>query len=573
MKISKSILSIIAIVMVSLLAFHSVMEPVRVRAAISVFAAIIIAAAISGAVGYYLGHYTGARVGAMEQYKSDVNLYTKALSEVYRSGWYNIFIQMDDMHKTFFNNTFSYYARWSESIASNVCARQDKTEVSDEDLKPILEDLSKILGNYILTIMDGLKDLYFKGWWLAGLRKNAGIDDRIEEIFSRCGVFHDGILTCVVHFRPVYVSVIVNDVEVGREYIRESTRYVNESSIMYILSSSDIYSVSVGFVDDTKYFAMINAIYGYDNYDIPQKLREYFINVRTMYLNSKMMANTLCYTIKITGGYANIPPPSIALPFDLNTLNKIDPLSRMQLYYTYLYYLSQTDWSKIKELTVNSIYGLPNGTVKVCGSVDLNGDGNPDVNGCFIPWNLIFPMTFMVNGLNGIGGQWYYFDPTNGTLRIITIPIYPVNGSTSYTIIRNITEYQKLVQLDDGRQFVGVDVDGDGKIDYLVPLMYVNELKDVKYDPSTGQYTEQNVDKLRIGPQNVQEWTQKKLADVEGLKKVEGGGNPFEGIMNWFNSLSWNFKIALIAGGVILILIIVLALGGRGGVVVVNSRR
>jgi len=560
--------TIAAVFVVSMLVTFGATTPVRVRAiAPVVVGAIIVSGVIGGIIGYIIGQ-AQVRTAVLTQYKSDVNIYTTELMKVYSNAWYNIFVQMDESHELFFNRTYNYYARWAESIASNVC--KNKTELTDEDLKPILNDLALVLKNYVSVLLDATYDIYVKGVALAGMRHNAGIDTAIDAFHDGWikRISYDGKISCEPAYcgyvYPKNITVYVNSDVIGYIDIKSRTKFVNESKIMDVVLSASTYSVYVRYEGEgDREFMEFREFLTNPEFTVPEKIRQYFVDVKMMYTNAKINGNMMCFMVNVTGA-PEIPPPSISLPFDYNTLNKMDPLSRMQLYQTYLYYLSQLDWSKVNQLTAQSINGMPNATAKVCGQIDLDG--------CLIPWNIIFPMTFVLNGMAGIGGQWYFVDPVNGTIRIVTIPVYtPSSINVTYTIVRNITDHQFLVQLEDGRQFVGVDVDGDGKIDYFVPLMYITGLKDVRYDPVSGQYREFDANELKIGPQQVQEWTQKRLADVGGLERVNGG-NPFQALTEWFGSLDTKMKIVVIAAGALVVILLVMA-ASRGNVVVVNSRR
>jgi len=559
---------VIAVTLVLLVGSYPVAQAIAPLVAVGI--GLVVGGTIGGLIGYWLGQSQKNAELVHEQYQDDVDKYTKNLMTVYSNSWYNIVLQMKDVHDQFFNNTFNYYQRWAESIASSVC-NENKTTITDDDLDPIIKDYTTIIKNYMTRILDSLYDLYTKAKYLSGMRKNAGLDDTVP-ITSDYGVESDGTVVWLYGSTssagPLKeFDIIINDQVVG--YISSNgSKFINETLIKELFLSESSYTVKIeiitenGYIGDFTYYVKYDessdSFISIDDLSPSDFLSRVLVDVKMMYTNVKASAQNYCYMISVSGG-EELPPPSIALPYDYETLNKMDPQSRMILYQTYLYYLSQTDWEKVQELTADSITGLPDKTIKINGSIDVDGDGNPDYSGVFIPMNIPHSYYFETNGTMPIAGIWYWYDGEK--MRIIKIQPMPIPDE--YEILENISDGIILVRYIDEnnntKTGVLVDVDNDGEYDYLEPYINVSSIKDVQYDPETGEYKEYETNSTEIGPQNAEEWSTMKLQEVGELNKIDVW--KFK-LLDWWGGLDWKMKALVIAGGAIFLILILRAVGG-----------
>ena len=560
---------VIAVTLVLLVGSYPVAQAIAPLVAVGI--GLVVGGTIGGLIGYWLGQSQKNAELVHEQYQDDVDKYTKNLMTVYSNSWYNIVLQMKDVHDQFFNNTFNYYQRWAESIASSVC-NENKTTITDDDLDPIIKDYTTIIKNYMTRILDSLYDLYTKAKYLSGMRKNAGLDDTVP-ITSDYGVESDGTVVWLYGSTssagPLKeFDIIINDQVVG--YISSNgSKFINETLIKELFLSESSYTVKIeiitenGYIGDFTYYVKYDessdSFISIDDLSPSDFLSRVLVDVKMMYTNVKASAQNYCYMISVSGG-EELPPPSIALPYDYETLNKMDPQSRMILYQTYLYYLSETDWGKVQELTADSIKGLPDKTIKVSGSVDVDGDGVADYTGTFIPMNIPHKYEFSENEESPIAGLWYYWDGER--MRLIKIEPKPVPDE--YTVVESIGDGIVKVEYTDPdtnttKYGILVDVDNDGEYDYLEPLINVTGIKDVKYDYETGEYKEEDVDSVDVGPKPADEWTTMKLEEAGALSEIDVW--KFK-LSDWWNGLDWKMKALVIAGGAIFLILILRAVGG-----------
>jgi len=565
--IPKALIPVVAILMIGLILSQPVIHSFL---SLAVTGAMLIGAIGGAIVGYYVVHTHEAEKLVHEQYKSDVDKYTRNLMNVYENSWYNIMLQLKDVHDQFYNRTFNYYQRWAESIASSIC-NENKSSISDEDLEPIIDDYVQVIRNYVARMLDSVYDLYRKGKMLAEMRANAGLDGSIQ-FLSWCSVNNEGKINCGSWDKGVLknFTLKVNDVAIG--YVTSSgEKYVNETAIKEVFLGSSTFKVDLvlhgengehvwSSDTDTKLYYMHYNEFGnaneYSDFDVLGFIKSIFVDTKMMYVNVKASADNYCYMIATTGGQP-LPPPDVSLPYDFDTLNKLDPLARMQLYMIYLYYMSTVDWEKVGNLTLEDIKGLPDKSVKINGSIDVDGDGQFEYNGSFIPMYIPFTLYFS-NGTWGIAGIWYWYDPSANTMKIIKLPLYDPT-QYNYTVEKDLGHEEYLVRLNDNKTLIGIDTDGDKRIDYLAPTIYITGIEDLQYDYKSGEYKKIIVNEIIIGPQPVKEWTDKRLKDAGALSEIDIWKIK---ILDWWNGLDWKTKIAIIAGGAVLLLIILRAFSG-----------
>jgi len=119
--------------------------------------------------------------------------------------------------------------------------------------------------------------------------------------------------------------------------------------------------------------------------------------------------------------------------------------------------------------------------------------------------NIPHSYSFETNSTVPIAGIWYWYDGEK--MRIIKIQPLPV--PPEYVVLENISDGIVKVEYTDEnnntKTGILVDVDNDGEYDYLEPYINVTDIKDVKYDPGTGEYKEYDTNSTSVGPQNAEE--------------------------------------------------------------------
>jgi len=569
----RSIVSILALVLVSLIAVNAVATPVVHAVAPIVLLGIgaLVGGALGGIIGYWLGQTHGAVQAAYDQYKHDVDRYTQVVMSVYNDGYYKMMVQMENVHGTFVNKTANYYIRWAESISSSVC-NQNKSAITDEDLKPILDDLAKIVENYVKHFLRSFYDLYRKGWDLSKLREKAGLaDSAIWFIYSLCGWVDPGGKLCGADLSTMRIDPL--------GYVdRDGSITVFAENITKMLVgeiSNDVRTI-IERVDGFEYDIVGYTVGG----SVEEFLEKVIRDFRVLYHHAKSSANIYCEVIS-TIPVEPLPPPSIGLPYDVDTLNKLDPQAKMTLYITYLNTIAQNDWEKVSELAPANV-SVADERFSIKGALDLDFDGEPDVRGNFTIAQPTFRQYFKTNSSTGICGLVYWEDE-NGKLQMLNVKCQP--PPANYTIVGEIetppTYPYKLYVVEwvdeQGilRRGIGVDIDKDGKIDYVAPLLFVESIKDVNFDSKSGTYEEKDVEEAEIGPTPVDEWVEIKLKEVGGLEYKDTSGFSLgfslEGVRKWWTSLDLKMK-ALIVGAVLVLLIVVVMAAGGSRVVVVGRR-
>ncbi|MHA1589631.1 MAG: hypothetical protein ACTSVA_03375 [Candidatus Njordarchaeales archaeon] len=557
MDMRRMFVLISALLIVSLVGSFGVVEAL---APVVIVAAILVGTAIGAIIGYSIGISVEQQRAISEQYAVDTDKYTIESMKIYGDAWANIQRGIYDTHSQFVNNTVQYYIRWAESIASTVCS-ENKSSISDEDLDLILDDLSQIGENYISRWLDAIYDLYVKARTLAQMRKNAGVGNNMPFLYAHIYTFSLPAHVLAVldsgnfaasdspfpktydydgYARPIVSISISYEVDGVKYYdilgyidLRSGEKYINSTELRnYIINGGgcEVLITLQESVDSSPWghvldFARVvesseDLNVEQEGINIPLMLSKEINDLARLYQTVKSMANTYCSGIS-AAGEQYVPPPSVALPYDMETLERLDPLARMQLYQTYLRMLAENDWSTISNVTSDDVQGLPNGTIKIHGGVDVDGDSVADYVGWFIPMNIPRSFTFRVNETGDIAGYWYWFDE-EGKAHIVKIP---ENSTVS-----------------------------------------VEEVRDVKYNPSTGEYEEYSTDEVAVGPQTAREWADMRLGNPEGLEKIDSGFD-FRSLFDWWNKLSTLQRIAILVGGLFLLFLLFMALS-RGVVVV-----
>jgi len=587
----RSIISILAILLVSLIAVNAVGTPVvhAVAPAVVIGVAAIAGGLLGAILGYWLGKSAADARGAYEQYQHDVNIYTWEAMFIYEDAYDKMLLQMKEVHDQLINKTNMYYMRWGESIASSVC-NQNKNSITDDDLKPIIEDLSTIIENYVNRVLDALEDLYKKGVSLARMRNSAGVGDEIQYLYVEGGqafVTSSGLLRVKLGWGEWEGSGEIRLHPIGWLRLKGSVveRYIDKESIVKILKGEIPASVEAGLVVANEQqsvkitgFVLRNGV----GINPASLLSDMIRDIVLLYTVTKINADNYCQMIAGFGG-APIPPPSVALPFDMDTLSRLDPRQQMIFYSAYLNALAQTEWSKVSNLTASNVT-VPSNVTRIEGCVDLNFDGEPDACGGFLPFTMPFMLFFQKNGTWGLAGYVYYIKP-DGSIEVIQVPAIlfdeiqqkasevnatPIETPEDYPHdLYNVTWYDP--EENRYKEGIGVDVDKDGKIDYVTPSINVSSITTVTYNPDTGQYEEKEEDSLTTGPKPADEWGKIMLELVKALEEKNKSSFSLEGLKNWWNSLDLKKK-ALIVGGVLVVLVVLVMAAGGSRVVVVGRR-
>jgi len=568
------IISILVLLLVSLIGINAVAAPVVQAAVELVGIGVLVGGVVEGVFDYWLGQVQRAVQLIYDEYKHDVDQYTREVMGVYNDGYYKMMVQMESVHATFVNKTYNYYVRWAESIASSVCG-PDKATITDEDLKPILDDLVKIVENYVKHFLRSFYDLYRKGWDLSKLRENVGLDPIIYFIGSYYGwvdsagrICENGaIFACddlsAMRIDPLGYVDRAGSISVSAENITKMVVGEIPVDVTAIIERSD---------------GVTRDIYGYTVWvSIEEILEKIIRDLRVLYYHAKLSANIYCELVA-SGAGSVIPPPTIVLPYDLESLSKLDPQARMMLYLTYLQMLSELDWSKISELTPENVTIVDKMT-RIEGCVDRDFDGEYELCGGFVPFNIPMQLTFTVNGTWPLGGQVYFVHP-DGTIVVRTIEILLYRDLVSRVGEDRITVtslptpegypyklYNVTWTESDGsvKSGIGVDVDGDGVVDYVMSVIDVSGLYNVVWDPSMGWYSTRLTLSLTVGPTPVDEWIEVKLKEVGRLEYKDGGRISVDSLKNWWNLLDLKMK-ALIVGGVLVVLVVLVMVGDGGKV-------
>jgi len=537
--------------------------------AVVVGLALITGGLIGGIIGYWLGQSKSNLVVVYQQYRDDVGAYTREVMLLYRDSYDKMAQQMKSVHATFVNKTYNYYVRWAESIASSVCG-PDKATITDDDLAPLVNDLVAIVENYVTFVLNSLYDLYRKGQSLAEMRRSAGISPtRVLFAVPYMEVDYEGRV-CVIDQCARLSRFIVKPlgwVAAGGSMV------ISRENISMMITGKSVIDVRVLIETDVG----LHYVEGYGGVVVlADFLKSVIRDLSLIYYHSKVNADIYCSLISLGEG-SLLPPPSIALPIDINDLDKLDPQARMMLYLTYLQMLSELDWSKISELTPENVTIVDKMT-RIEGCVDRDFDGEYELCGGFFPFAVPFQLYFEKGGVWGIAGYSYalinnsvfiiFFPVTSGdqipseisAVKLMTPSDYPYS-------LYNVSWADPVTGIE--KRAVGIDLNGDSKVDYIMPPIRVDRIVEVAYNPEKGEYEEREVLELRVGPQTVKFWVMIVLQMVTGLPSPTPTPSfNINKLKEWWSSLDFKMKLAIIVGVLVVLVVLVMAAGGSRVVVV-----
>jgi len=479
-----------------------------VAPAVAVALAAFGGAALAAALFYLLQNTAKNADLARQQYSQDVATYTATLEQIYREHFYNSLSLIYDTHRMLGNKTFTYYARWAESIASSKCQRTPN--ISFSDLAPLTQDIAQMYLNYVQQVVSLFLNTYNNLVAIAQMRYNAGMWG-VASLTPDGSILTDytgNISVQVAHpfldmgrLDHVEVLAVVGDTThtiYGPVYSPQTTQRLLDPSITV----------------DRIVFNVVGTLAGGDFAVIfPQiaNLLNTFRDFKTIAIDAYSNAVIYCQLVYTAGAAANIPPPSVALPFDLNTYNQLSPEDRYALYIAYINQLAKTNWSQVSSVLPKDVY-ISNSSGRIRGT--LCGGYEAELTACVpdaivIPVTPTYPINFSVGGYAPLAGTYVIVDPNTGRIIGIVNPS-PLPVPQDYSIVwRSADGRQALIEWTDqdtGQTYRGaaLDTDGDGTYDEVYPYVQPQEI--YQRDPKTGGVS--NVNNIVVGPTPTDQWAQ-----------------------------------------------------------------
>jgi len=119
------------------------------------------------------------------------------------------------------------------------------------------------------------------------------------------------------------------------------------------------------------------------------------------------------------------------------------------------------------------------------------------------------------------------------------------------------------------KRAVGIDLNGIRRSTTLCLLLELTGIVEVAYNPEKGEYEEREVLELRVGPQTVKFWVMIVLQMVTGLPSPTPTPSfNINKLKEWWSSLDFKMKLAIIVGVLVVLVVLVMAAGGSRVVVV-----
>jgi len=537
----------VAVAAAFMLVLVALSVPAQAVAPVAIALAAFAAGAIAGALMSPFRTAASQAELAKQQYAQDAGTYASTLEGIYSQYYANSLSMIYDMHNMLFNKTFTYYVRWAESIASSKCASKSTSTptITYQDIAPVAQDLAQIYANYLQQMLNIFINTYQNAVGVAMIRHQAGIGDYAHILFGDASGFdvdYNGSIYIAAQNLGKLTQASAIIISNGKRYVvaTGSTSGVSadQAAIVGLLNPEN----KIDGVDFVVNGTMGSAPYLLPFENILWTIRDF------KYIAGAAFANAQLYCNLVAAGTAaaNIPPPSVALPFDLNTYNQLSPEDRYALYISYLNRLAQTDWSQVSSVLPKDVY-ISNTSGRVSGTVCLDFNPNNCQNYVVVPVTPTIAINFSVGGYAPLAGTYALVDPQTGRIVNIINPSplpVPQDYSTLWSNGR-----QALINWADPNtgqtyQGVAVDVDGDGRYDEVYP--YIQPSQIYQRDPRTGSVS--SVNNIVIGPTPTDQWASSYGLDKPQPLSFLGG---LSGLPSW---ALW----AAIGFGALLLLIVAL---------------
>jgi len=534
----------VAVAAVFMLALVALSVPAQAIAPIAIALAAFAAGALAGALLSPFRAAASQAELAKQQYAQDAWAYASALEGIYTQYYVNSLSMIYDMHNMLFNKTFSYYVRWAESIASSKC--QKTSTITYQDIAPVTQDLAQIYANYLQQMLNIFINTYQNLVAVAMIRHNAQIGDAAWILFGDARGFqadYSGNITFISGanigaFTGVSVIIIADNTRYVIATASKSSVSVDQSAIQSLLDHTH----NINGVD-----FVVNGTLGGVSY-LPDLISNILWLIRDFrYVAGAALANAQLYCNLVAAGTAaaNLPPPSVALPFDLNTYNQLSYEDRYALYISYLNRLAQTNWSQVSSVLPKDVY-ISNTSGRIYGAVCLD-PASAAYGGCgnyvVVPVSPTISINFSVGGYAPLAGTYALVDPNTGKIVNIINPS-PMPMPQDYNTLWS-NGRQALIEWTEpstGATYrgVAVDVDGDNRYDEVYP--YIQPEQIYQRDPRTGNVS--SVNNITIGPTPTDSWASNYGLSGPRLLSFLGGALP-----------SWVLWAALGFGALLLLVV------------------